>query len=537
MKKIVSLIKACMTQDMALIKINGKNRAEASKKILPIVLVFIIFFSIGSYAKMIIEPLAVLKFEHMMLVLFAVVTTVMTLFEGIYKSSNLLFNCKDDNMLLSLPLKKSTVLFIRVLKFYVFEVAYNALFLIPAIVVYAMTVNVGISYYIVSILALLLLPVVPIVISCFIGAIISASSSKFKYKNIAQIIITTIFLLLVLYASFNVEGIIGNLANNANNISDAISKVYYPVSTYAKLITSFNIMDLLLFVTIHIAIFALAIAVLGKVYFKINSNVKVIKKTSRDNNYKIKTAKPIFALIKKDLNRFINSPVFVTNAGFGLVLFLVACISLCIKSDSLLQMLGSKGVEATREQILAYIPVILFGLICFTSFMSSITSSMISIEGKNFYILKSLPIKPFSIILSKVFTAVIIMIPIILVGDLIVLIKFKFNILETIIVLISSIVLPLLSETIGIVVNLKYPKMDAENDTEVVKQSSSSTVAVFIGMILTGITIFALIKCLGLAIQPDLIIASGLILYTLIYMILLIFVNKKGREMINKINI
>ena len=121
------------------------NRAEASKKILPIVLVFIIFFSIGSYAKMIIEPLAVLKFEHLMLVLFAVVTTVMTLFEGIYKSSNLLFNCKDDNMLLSLPLKKSTVLFIRVLKFYVFEVAYNALFLIPAIVVYATTVNVGIS--------------------------------------------------------------------------------------------------------------------------------------------------------------------------------------------------------------------------------------------------------------------------------------------------------------------------------------------------------------------------------------------------------
>ena len=73
-------------------------------------------------------------------------------------------------------------------------------------------------------------------------------------------------------------------------------------------------------------------------------------------------------------------------------------------------------------------------------------------------------------------------------------IRFSFNILEIIMILIASIIIPLVAETIGILINLKYPKMDAENDSEVVKQSISSSIAVFIGMFLIGLTIFYLIK-------------------------------------------
>ena len=537
MKKLFSLIKACMTQDMSLFRLNGKNRSEASKKIIPIALALCIFISIGSYADMMIEPLAAVKSEHVMLMVFAAITSIMTLFEGIYKSSNLLFNCKDDDLLLSLPIKKSTVLFTRVLKFYVFEVGYNALFMIPAIAVYAMKVNVGVTYYVASVMALLLLPIIPIVISCFIGSIISATSSKFKFKNIAQIIVTTAVILAAMFLTFNIQGMFENMANNASSINDAITKMYYPIGIFIKLVTNFNFIDLLAFIGVHAVVFFVAIVVLGKVYFRINSNVKIIKRTSKDNKYKIKTSKPVKALIKKDLNRFINSPVFVTNAGFGLVLFLVACIGLCIKSDAIVQMIASKGIEVTEEQILAYVPVVLFGLICFTSFMTSITSSMISIEGKNFYILKSLPIKPFSIILSKVYTAVIIMIPIILVGDIAMFCKFKFNVLEIVVILISSVILPLLSETMGILINLKYPKMNAENDTEVVKQSSSSTIAVFIGMLLTGLTIYTLSKGLSIGIQIDHIIVGEAAIYTVVYLILLAVINKKGQNMISKIDV
>ena len=185
------------------------------------------------------------------------------------------------------------------------------------------------------------------------------------------------------------------------------------------------------------------------------------------------------------------------------------------KFDSLINTI-SEDIPISVEQIKSYIPVILFGFVCFSSLMSSITSSMISLEGKSFSILKSLPVSSFKIIISKVLTAVIIMVPVLVVGDIIMFVRFSFNIIEVLMILISSIILPLVSETIGIIINLKYPKMDAENDTEVVKQSMSSAIAVFTGMLLTGITILLIVKGIEYNINLDIIIALVLGIYTLL---------------------
>ena len=537
MKKLVSLIKACMTDNMSLFKIKNKKSGKKSNAILPIFLGICVFFSIWSYANIIIEPLIEVKLEYVLLTLFVLLTSILTLVEGIYKTSSLLFNCKDDNLLLSLPIKKSTVLFVRVFKFYVFELIYNTLFMLPAMVVYARYVNVGATYYIASFCALVLLPIIPIVISCIIGAVISKTSSQFRLKNLAQIVITTIILLIVFYASFNLENLVKDMAQNAESINNIITRIYYPAGAYIKLVTNFNITDLIVFIIINLLLFVASIFVLSKIYFNINSKVKEIKTSAKIKTYKIKANNPIKALIKKEMRRFIDTPVFVINAGFGLVLFIVGCIAICLKFDGVVETFNNEGINITKEQIASYIPVLLFGFICLSSLMTSITSSMISLEGKAFNILKSLPVKPFKIILAKVLASIIIMVPCILIGDFIMFIKFRFNILEVLMMLSASVILPLVAETIGIIVNLNYPKMDAENDTEVVKQSMSSMVAVFTGMILTGISIFALYKGLALNISVDLIILCGLIIYTVVYLGLLIYLSKKGTEKFNDINV
>ncbi len=59
---------------------------------------------------------------------------------------------------------------------------------------------------------------------------------------------------------------------------------------------------------------------------------------------------------------------------------------------------------------------------------------------------------------------------------------------------ILSILIPLVSHFIGLLINLKFPKLDAENSTEVVKQSVSSFVAVMIGMLLLIVSIVIIIK-------------------------------------------
>lgn len=537
MKKIISLIKACMTSDMSLFKIKNNNQSKRSRVLLPIFLFIMVFFSIWSYANMIIEPLTKIHLEYVLLSIFVLFTFILTLVEGIYKSSNLLFNCKDDNLLLSLPIKRRTVLFIRVFKFYVFELIYNTMFMAPAMITYIRYVKVTPSYYPVSIIMLLLLPIIPIVLSIIIGMLLSATSTKFKYKNIAQIILTTIILLFVFYISFNLENVVKDLALKATSINDLITRLYYPAGAYVKMITNFDILDLLLFIIINISLFALSIYLLGNTYFKVNSRAKAVKTNhNHHNNYKIKTNKVIPSLIKKEFTKFISSPVFVTNAGFGLVLFVLGCIILPIKFESLTTAIATIEPSVSIETIKSNIPVILFGLICTSSLLSSITSSMISLEYKSFNILKSLPVKPYTIILSKIYTAVIIMLPFILIGDIITFINFKFTFIQIVLIIISSIIIPLVAETLGIIINIKYPKMDAENDTQVVKQSMSSMVAVMLGMLLTFITIYSLAICLNNNMNIDLIILLGLIVYTLIYIILLIYLNNKSIKEFNLIN-
>ena len=537
MKKILSLIKACMTDNMQIFKIKSKSNKKISKILVPLIFTVCCFISIGSYAVMFIEPLTKMHAEYILLSLFVMGTFFITLVEGIYKSSSLLFNSRDDNLLFSLPIKKSTVLFIRILKFYVFELLFNSIFMLPAIAVYVYYVKVSFSFYIVSFFLLLLLPIIPIIISCIIGSIISKISSKFRFKNLAQIIATALLLLIIFYFSFNTQNIINNFGDKAESINKVITKIYYPCDAYIKMITNFKLIDLLLFIGINVLLFTIAILGLSKWYFKINSSSKSVKISTSKKDYHIKSTKPIITLIKKELKKFVSSPVFITNAGFGLLLFVLGIIYISLNFNKAASTIISMENSITLEELKSYMPIILYGFICFTSFMTSITSSMISLEGKSFNILKSLPVKPITIILSKVLTAVLVIIPLVLIGDIILFIKFNFSIMEILLIILGTIILPLVAETIGIIINLKYPKMDAANDTEVVKQSMSSMIAVFLGMGISAISIYGLFTCIRLELSNSLILLIGNIIFSIILLVLLLYMKKKSVKLFNEINV
>ena len=534
MKKLFSLIKASMTENMSIFKVKVNNKNEKAKKYMPVILFAIMMCLMYSYADRFMSELDKVNMSFLAVILFIFGTTILTFIEGIYKSSGLLFNCRDDNLLLSLPIKRSTVLFIRILKFYIFELIYNTMFLLPAMAVYVKYSNPSASYYVVSIIALLLLPMIPIALSCIVGFVISSISVKFKRKNIVQTVLSMFLLLGIFYLSFNMNNLVTKLVNNSSNINNLIQKLYYPVSLYYDLVMSFNVKDLISFVTIHIGSLALIILILNRIYFKINSNSRAVKTGYSRGKYSFKPRNQIVTFIRKELSKFVSSPVFFTNSWFGILLFIVGCITITIKFDSISTIIIST-MEITKSEVSNYIPVIIFSLIIFSSFMTSITSSMISLEGKSFNILKSLPVKPQKIIYSKILAAVLLMVPFLLIGDIIVFIKFKLSLLEMLILLLASILLPFISETIGIIVNLKFPKMNALNDSEVVKQSMSSFVSVLCGMLLTIIslvTIFSIINTNNI----DLVMSLALVVYSIIFIILAIFIKKKVSKMFNEIN-
>ena len=540
MKKLFSLIRACMSSDMAIFRIKTKKKSKYSA-LVPAFIAAYLMFMIWSGANSFLEKLAPMNLGYLLLAMATMGISLITILEGIYKSGPLLFNCKDDQLLLSLPIKRRTVVFIRILKLYVFELLYNSMFLLPVMVAYVRWGNVGPTYYLTCFVMLLMLPIIPIVISCIIGAITSGISSKFKYKNVVEIVISMIALVGVFYFSFKVEDVFNYLLANAESINDFIIKRYYPAGVFSKLVIDFNVKDLLIFISVNIAVMAATILVLGKFYFSINSKLKSVntsKVHSKVEPLNFKAKSQTNSLIRKEINTFFKTPVFIVNAGFSLVLFLVLAVLMAIRFDSVATILINEesGLGIAKELIYNNLSIIIFALITFGTFMTSITSSIISLEGRNISILKSLPIKTKTILMAKVKAALLITTPAILVGDLILFIRFRTNIFEALLLVVLSILMPLISHFLGIIINLKYPKLEWESPAEVVKQSTSSFIAVMLGMVLlmiiVGITCALIGKILPIFV---LLVATGI--SGLINLILYLYLTKRSVKDFNNLSL
>ena len=544
MKKLVSLLKATMSQDMNLFRIRTKNESKTRKMVLPIFLFLVVMFSIGSYAAMFAEELAPMNLTYIILTMFIMLTSLLTLIEGIYKSQGILFEAKDNDLLFSLPITKSKIFSVRVFKLITFQFLYNSLFMLPAIIVYAMYEKPNVSFYAISLVMLVLLPIIPTIVSAIIGYIIKGVTSKFKSRNIMQVILTSIMLLFIFYVSFNIQGIIANIAQNANSINEIITKIYYPAGLYINLIQDFNVSDLAILLAINIIPAIIFVYMASIFYFKITSKLTEKKGNNKKaditkvSNKTFKVRNRLSALINKEMKRFFSSPVFIINAGFGMVLILAITIAISINFDGFVSGFleqGQEEIENGVEQIKALMPKIFYGIVVFVSCMTCITPSMISLEGKSFNITKSLPVSTEKILLAKVLTSNIISIPVILLSDIIFFIAFKVEVIDIVFILLASIIIPTFTALVGILVNLKYPKMDATSDTEVVKQSMSSMISVFIGMFIAMLSIGIIV--LGSTININLFIILELLVFSIVVFVLWKILKRYGIKRFREINV
>ena len=194
MSKLFSLLKATMSGGVQLFNYRAKN--ERSRHIMPILLASFIGIMMLFSGSAMMVGLKEDGIEYAILSLYTLTTTIVIIMEGVYKSGDLLFKPRDNDTLMAMPIKKSTIISARVIKLYVFEMLYCLIFLLPAIIAYAISVPVGASYYLVSITMLILIPVIPIAISCIVGLISSAISARFRRRTFLQVIISFIILFI-----------------------------------------------------------------------------------------------------------------------------------------------------------------------------------------------------------------------------------------------------------------------------------------------------------------------------------------------------
>ena len=232
---------------------------------------------------------------------------------------------------------------------------------------------------------------------------------------------------------------------------------------------------------------------------------------------------------KKDKKIIDNLSLTVDDGCiFGIILLLVITIFISFNKILLINYL-SNFYNNDVVQVINNIPLIYLCLVIFTSCNTYITSSSISLEGNYFSMLKTLPVSNSLILLSKIIMSNLIVVTSFLAGDLIFFISYKVNITDTIFITLISIILPVFMSIINLFVNLKFPKINENNETEVVKQSTSSFISSVIGMFLS-IILIGLVFILDSFILRIMLCIILLILSFIIWKVLVKYSGKRFKE-------
>lgn len=454
--------------------INKIKYADKSEKIKTISMVLVILFSVvllSAYGFVACFYLSyfLMKINQMelLLVLGIIGATIVTFFTSLYKASSYLFQSKDYEMLISLPIKESTILSSKILMLIINNYLFSIPFLIIPGIVYFIKVDTGIFYFLFLLILILVTPLIPTIISSIIAFIITGISAKSKKNNLISIILNLLIISIVLLLSFNLQNVMMSIIQNSNTIIEATQKIYIPAYYFVDSLKNNSIISLVIFTLISIVPTILFIYLFANNFNKINSKLNEKYKTDNYEFKSLKLSKPVIALLKKEIKRYFSSTIYVMNTFVGMIMLLIFTVAIVIMGyDKIAQIL----------EITVFKEMVLLQVICIVMFCIIITNTSsvsISLEGKNLWILKSSPIKEMDIFKSKILLNVMLTMPISIVCFTIISWKLSFDIKTTLLVLFAIILICIFAAGLGIFINLLYPKIDFINDVEVVKRGAS----------------------------------------------------------------
>lgn len=408
-------------------------------------------------------------------------TVLIVLGTSIYKSSGYLLSSKDYDLLASLPIKNSVVLISKMILLLISNYLFSIISLVIPLVVYFQYVEFSMISLLNSLILFMTTPLIPIIVASLISLIIGDLASRFKYTNIILIVGSMLAIVSYITIMGRLNDIVYSLLKNSGTIIDAFEKMY-PISKYfVEAIRDQNLISILIYTLINLVIFTVFCFITANKFNVINSKMG---EEVRNNSYLIKELKVLSVestLIKKEIKRYLSSFIYVLNTSAGMVMLLMATISVVTLGVDKVNEIMGLSIEMSQE-VDAINPCITL-MVAFTMMTSCTTSASISIEGNKFWILKTLPLDVIDIIKSKIFVNLVLLIPISILSVIVTSIKFKFDSIYIITMIIMVISLSIFISQNGILINLLYPDLQWTKEVIPVKHSSAVLYAILSNLV------------------------------------------------------
>lgn len=415
-----------------------------------------------------------------------------------FKTNGYLFNFKEYDMLMSYPFKAETVAACKFAYMYIKSLPWYLSISFAMMIGYGCYAHPSFLTYLFWIILSFILPVIPMLISAFLGFLIARVSAGFRKTNIIQ----TVLMMLVVIFGFAIRFIIEDMFRN-NKVQSALeqsmemtgnaAKVCFPAGWFINAVLKQDILSFLLLVGVSALLFVLVFMAVGRSYTRINSALKSHAAAKKYRMTALKKRSPVQSVAFKEYRRLTGSTTYMVNGAMGEILgILFGLITLVFGFDKIVSVVTANA-PFDHAILQPAIPFIIY----FFVGMFATTACSPSLEGKNYWIVESLPMKKKSLYQGKMLFNMYLTVPAMVFSTLCICISAHVPLINTVLYLILGFALCCFSTAWGCVCGVKHMRLDWENEIEVIKQGLAVTVYLLPNMfVVMGLTV--LVVFLGL---------------------------------------
>ena len=426
------------------------------------------------------------------------------------KANGVLFAYRDYDFIMSLPIKKSTIIYSRVAALYAAEGIWSLVIMLPVFLAYFTFEAVTIPRLIGALFALILGPNLAVSAAILLAFAVAALAAKLHFKSLG-IVVGGVFGLLFMVAylcfiftiSFNTDklGAAGNFQDTVFSVASSVGLVYLPSLWIADFFRSGSLVSFLLFILVSVGAPAAIVAIISRFNDRINALVSEdkVQKKFTTKQISTKSVTPFVALIRKEIQTIIGYPAVFVNMLFGcLLMVILAFISLFFNTSSIV----ANFVPAS--EVPRYLPLArtIFGMATTwfgTSMFCAANSAAISysLEGRSNWLMATMPVSSRQIFGAKIAVNMLYVAFFSILTQIFFLIPGHITI-ET---ALRNVILPLcivfLVANVGLAIDIRRPNFDWTSVIDITKRSLSVTVSSLVGtlgsMIVIGGTFMMMI--------------------------------------------
>ena len=406
----------------------------------------------------------------------------------IFTTQSLIFNSKDNDLLISMPIPPRLILLSRITTLAIMNYIFALMIFLPATIAWVMVNGFGLGV-LVYLALFIFVPLASMTLTLILGWIIALISSRMKNKSLVTTILSVAAFLVYFLLCFNLGDYITVIEENPSLVSSFISEYLGLFVLMGKAVANLDIIALLITIAVCVLPFAVVIFILSKSFLKIVTDKKSAKKAVyRKKEMKAGTISS--ALIKKEFQRFFTSATYFLNSFMGIIFMILIAAAIILNVNGIKEFMSEistgLGFLLPIENIMAFFGI---AIIIVISAFNIPTSVCISLEGKTLWILQSMPLKAKDVLLAKMRAAVIATSIPNLIFAIIISILFGLDILSITAIIIVAIAMPIFSSCFGIIINMLMPRFDWVNETLCVKQSGSTIISLLLMLVATIITV------------------------------------------------